>query len=205
MADNSSIASDDIGGIIYQRVKQTLGQDGTATADAGGRNLGAAVGGAAYVDLRQSIVSVAVTPTISTTIYAAGDAVGGLLTFANAARTTGFPIRITDVVIIDRDQELAPFDLVLFDRTFTATADNAVFAPSDADMANCVGVIEIVANDYHNFSTNAVAHWPETTAGNRGLSVVLNGTDLFGQLVARSTPTYTATSDLTVKVIVEQF
>lgn len=136
-------------------------------------------------------------PTISAgSIYAIGDAVGGLLTFANAAAVSGGTITITAVVIIDEDQELAPLELVLFDRTFTATSDNALFDPSDADLANCIGVIKV--SDYANFVDNSVA-----TRECR-LTAKLNGTDLFGQLVVRSTPTYTATDDITVIVQVAQ-
>lgn len=205
MADNLTYAADDISSVFYPRVKATLGPDGTATADWAGRSLGASVGGAAYVDVTQKVVRLSQTPTISAaSAYTAGDAVGGLLTFSNAARSSGFPIRVADVTVIDKDSENAALELVLFDRTFTASTDNAVFAPSDADLANCIGVIEIATTDYHTFSTNSAARWPETTA-NPGLTAVLNGTDLFGQLVTRGTPTYTATSDLIVIVTCVQF
>lgn len=136
-----------------------------------------------------------VTPTISTSAYATGDAVGGLLTFASVVESANSAATLDSIVVIDKDQELATFDLVLFDQTFTATADNAVFAPSDADLANCIGVVRV--SDYANFSTNSVA-----TRTNVGLGIKLTGTSLFGQLVVRGTPTYTATSDITVKVAV---
>lgn len=145
--------------------------------------------------LKQTRISV--TPTISAaSIYASGDAVGGLLTFANAARVSGGTVTITAALIIDKDQELAPLELVLFDRTFTNTADNGVFAPSDADLANYIGVVKI--SDYANFSTNSVA------VRECRLTATLNGTSLFGQLVVRGTPTYTATSDIIVIVQVVQ-
>lgn len=138
---------------------------------------------------------VTVTPTISTSAYATGDAVGGLLTFASAVESAASAATLDSVTIIDKDQELATFDLVLFDQTFTAASDNAVFAPSDADLANCIGVVRV--SDYANFSTNSVA-----TRTNVGLGIKLTGTSLFGQLVVRGTPTYTATSDLIVKVAI---
>jgi len=152
--------------------------------------------GSVTARLDQTRISAA--PAISAgSIYASGDAVGGLLTFANAADTSGGTITIQTVVIIDEDQELAPLELVLFDRTFTATSDNAAFDPSDADLANIIGVVKI--SDYSNFNDNSVA-----VRTGIGLAAKLNGTDLFGQLVVRSTPTYTATDDITVIVEVVQ-
>lgn len=154
------------------------------------------VDGATTSYLAQKRISV--TPTISAaSIYASGDAVGGLLTFSNAARVSGGSITVQSVVIIDNDQELAPLELVLFDRTFTATSDNAAFDPTDADLANCIGVVKV--SDYASFNDNSVA----TRAG-IGLAATLNGTDLFGQLVVRSAPTYTATNDIIVIVQVVQ-
>jgi len=145
--------------------------------------------GVQAVGLRQKRISV--TPTISTSIYATGDAVGGLMTFSNAARVPGGTITINSAVIIDLDKELAPLEIVLFDRTFTATSDNATFDPTDADLANCIGVIKV--GDYASFNDNAVA-----VRTGIGLSAKLNGNDLFGQLVVRSGPTYASTSDIIV-------
>lgn len=134
------------------------------------------------------------TPTVSTSpAYTAKDAVGGLLTFANAARVSGGTLILQTVAIIDNSQQMPVLDLVLFDRTFTASTDNAVFAPSDADLANIVGVVSLAA--WSDFSTNSVA----VRAG-LGLAIKLNGTSLFGQLVTRSTPTFVATSDIVVLI-----
>lgn len=138
------------------------------------------------------------TPTISASaIYAQGDAVGGLLTFTGAARVSGAGLWLRQAVIIDLAQQLAPLDLVLFDRTFTASSNNAVFDPSDADLANVLTVVPITT--YSSFSDNSVGISPVLD-----LPLILSGTSLFGQLIARSTPTYAATSDLTVALLVYQ-
>jgi hypothetical protein len=135
---------------------------------------------------------ISVTPTVSTTpAYAVKDAVGGLLTFSNAARASGGSIILQSVVVIDASQQMPALDLVLFDRTFTNSTDNAIFAPSDTDLAFAVGVIPI--SNWADFSTNSVA-----TRFGLGHNIKLNGTDLFGQLVTRSTPTFVATTDLTI-------
>ena len=82
-------------------------------------------------------VRISQTPTVSTSpAYTAKDAVGGLLTFANAVRETGGSGVLMGVTVIDASMQMPSLELVLFDRTFTAAADNAIFSPSDADLAN---------------------------------------------------------------------
>jgi hypothetical protein len=203
MADNvpitagagTNVATDDVGGVHYQRAKVTLGTDGVATADLDGS---AARG--AYVDPRLKVVRLAVTPTISTSpAYSLKDAVGGLMTFTNAVRASGGSGTLQAVQIEDKAQQLAALDLVLFDRSITAPTDNAVFAPSDTELSQCVGHIPFLNADYADLSTNSVA-----TRLGLGLSFVLNGTDLFGVLVARGTPTYASTTDIVVALTIIQ-
>ena len=132
------------------------------------------------------------TPTVSTTpAYTAKDAVGGKLTFTNAARASGGSITIPTAIIIDNSQQQPALDLVLFDRDFTASSDNAVFDPTDADLANIVGVIPMTR--WFDFNDNSVC-----VRTGLNLAAKLNTTDLFGQLVTRSTPTFVATSDISV-------
>lgn len=143
-------------------------------------------------------------PTITAGLYAAGDALGGLLTFANAARVAGGGGCITKVVVIDKDQELTPVDLVLFDRQFVPTADNAPFDPSNADLNNCIGYIDVPATDYVDFVDNSVA--TKASGLRMPFDYDLAGTSLFGQMriAGGATPTYTSTSDVRVKITVER-
>lgn len=198
MADNvaitagagTSIATDDVGGAHYQRVKLHDGTDGSSTAIPGTQERGLTV------DPRRKVVRLSVTPTISTSIYAIKDAVGDLMTFAGAVRASGGSGRIVATQVVDKDQEMAPLDLILFDRTITAPTDNAVFDPSDTELGYVVAVIPI--GSYVTLNDNAVADVPLSR------SFVLNGTDLFGVLVSQGTPTYTATSDIVVTLTIEQ-
>jgi hypothetical protein len=132
------------------------------------------------------------TPTVSTSpAYTPGDAVGGLLTFANAAQATGGSGLLLAATALCKTPALLPIlELWLFDQTFGATADNSPFAPSDADMARCLGVIPIAA--WYDNSLNSQAVW-------RGAHpYVLVGTSLFGQLVTRTAVTLGSTSDLII-------
>lgn len=238
------VATDQIGGVDYQRVKGTWGPDGTATdVDAGASALPIQDGGnsltvdapvgtpafvrlsdgaAAITTLAVSLASVpshavtnagtfavqatsyeartriSVTPTVSTSpAYTAKDAVGGLLTFANAARNSGGTIVIDTAVVIDNGQQMPALELVLFNQTFTASSDNAIFNPSDGDLANAIGVIAL--SNWSDFSGNSIA-----TRTGLGLAAALTGTSLFGQLVTRGTPTFVATSDITVILTIKQ-
>lgn len=143
---------------------------------------------------------ISVTPTITAGAYAAGDAVGGLLTFANAASVYKGDGRVTKVVISDKGAQKAALDLYLFDRTFTETADNAAWDPTDADILNQIGVIHILAAEYGQGADNAVS----STDCDLDFVLVSGGTSLFGQLVAVGTPTYASTSDIQVTITVNR-
>ena len=141
-------------------------------------------------------------PTLTLIAYSLGDALGGRLQWDGA---TGGALErgvLESILIVDRAQQLAALDLVLFDQAFTASVDNAVFNPSDADLNNCVGVVHVAAADYTNFSTNAVAMVTGIGPMGWGLPIQTVGDDiLYGQLVVRSgPPTYVATTDIRVRL-----
>ena len=145
-------------------------------------------------------ITIVQTPTITAGAYTIGDAVGGLLTFADAALGNGREGEISTLIIVDRGQQEAAFDLVLFDGTFTATADNAVFDPSDADLANTIGMIPVLPEHYTRFFDNSMAMIRPvglyfTTGANA---------NIYGQLVVRGIPTYASVGDLTVKLTVKR-
>lgn len=177
-----------------QRVKLVDGADGGTELLPGTASKGLAV------EPRPTRKRISVTPAVSTTpAYTAKDAVGALLTFANAARVSGGSLVLEAVQLHDKDQELKDYDLVLFDRSITAPTDNAVFNPSDTELGYVVAVVPILSGMYADLSTNAVA-----AVQNLAVPIVLNGTDLFGVLVARGTPQFTATTDIVVTVTITQ-
>lgn len=181
-----------------QRMKPVLGKDGTYVADLSGRSVNSGEG-ILYIDPRPLVVRLAVTPTISTSpAYTAKDAVGGLMTFSNAVRLSGSSGKLLAIQIEDKGQQRADLDLVLFDRSISAPTDNAIFNPSDTEVGQCVAWIPVGGGMYADFSTNSVAHLDVQT------EFLLNGTDLFGVLVARTTPTYTSTTDIVVTLTIQQ-
>ena len=145
------------------------------------------------------------TPTITAGAYSSLDAVGGKLEFEDVCSAYSRTAAIVQAHIKDNAKQNALLYLVLFDRDFTATADNAAFTVSDADLLNLVCVLEFAAADYVEFASNSVAmvdpvnyqllHPFELTEG---------GTSLFGQLMVHtSTPTYVATNDLRVELLIK--
>lgn len=181
--------------VHVQRVSPSLGPEGTHTAPQSGRVVGPGTDGAAYVDVRPKMVRLAATPTVSLVAYTAGDAVGGLLTFSSAARYSGGSVRLESVQVLDKGEAMGAVDLFLFDRTFTAPTDNAVFAPTDAEAANCVCVVRFAAAT-EEFTADVNDVWHKQV----GTSFPLNGSDLFGALVARGAFTLTSTADVTVSL-----
>lgn len=143
---------------------------------------------------------IAQTPTITAGAYAAADAVGGLLTFAQAVSVYKGDARIVKVVVIDDAMQDENLILHLFDRTFTPMADNDAWTPSDADMQNSIGSIEIPVAAYFAGANNSKA----TVLVIFDFALVSGGTSLFGQLECVGTPTYSATDDLTVKLTVQR-
>lgn len=224
MADNvaitagsgTSIATDDIGGAQYQRVKIAAGPDGTHTADVAGRAV-SGTSGALYVENRPRIARFQLTPVISNGVaYASGDCLGPLQTVSNAVLYSGGSGVLTGITVLDKTQaQRPPMDLVFFDRTVTTAADNAAFTCSDADMVFCLGVIPLTTGLYNTAfpgtPLNSILTVPNPTvtaavnaAGMLRFPLVLNGTDLFVQAIIRGTQTFTSTSDIVISLTIEQ-
>jgi hypothetical protein len=139
-------------------------------------------------------ITISQTPTITAGAYSAGDAVGGLLTFTGAGRVSAYGGVLTNVLLIDDAGQDAQLELWLFNQTFTAISDNAAWAPSEADLENLICVISSLDGIWTAAGTPSVSFIEKT------IRYDLTGTNMFGQLVTRGTPTYVATDDLTVKV-----
>ena len=121
--------------------------------------------------------------------YLSGDAMG--LRFSFSVRREG---TIQTVVFLDRDDEGINKDLVLFNREFTQTADNAAFAVSDADLLYCVGVISITT--WNNFDANQVG------MASPGLFYVAPEARLWCQVVTRGADNIAAGAEPIVFMVV---
>ena len=145
------------------------------------------------------VTTLIATPAISAAAaYTAKDAIGGLITFTNAAFADVGSGIIHSLTVVDNDSEEAPLQVHLFNQTFTASADNAIFSPSDADLNKFIGVVGVVDTDYFPLDDNSVA---TVTGLNLPFNLVSGGTSLFAQIATETgTPTYTAATDLTIRL-----
>lgn len=139
-------------------------------------------------------ITISQTPTVTAGAYTAGDAVGGLLTFANAARISAGGGVTKNMVIVDDAGQDAELELWLFDRTFSAIADNAAWAPTEADLENLIAIISTSDGTWRAAGT------PSAVDIEVSKRYDLTGTSMFGQLVTRGTPTFAATDDISVKI-----
>lgn len=149
--------------------------------------------------MRIQLITVSQTPTITAGAYTTGKALGGLLTFSDLV--TGGYSKLISAVLLDKGNQKAAIDLLLFNQTFTPTADAATIAISAADFANMIGIISFAAADYATVGSSANA-----IATEKNLNLPLLGSvnnNVYGQLVVRGSVTYASTSDVTVKLCSE--
>lgn len=141
------------------------------------------------------------TPTIDTGIYAAGDNMGGKLTLTGAAVSGIGTGVITSVMITDKDKEGADIDVVFFtsDPSATTFTNNGALTINDADLIKIVCVASVTTDV--TFVDNGVSYLQNL---NCPFSLGAANTTLYAAMVARSAPTYTGTTDLTLRVNILQ-
>ena len=133
---------------------------------------------------------------VDTNIYAAGDLVGGKLTFSSFGETDLAGGIIQSVIIIDLDKEDTNKDVIFFDAdpSNTTFSENAALDVHDTDILNIIGVAQVTT--WMDFNDNSVGQ----VLGLNMPFVIPSGKSLFAAMVERGTPTYTGTGDLTVRV-----
>ena len=133
-------------------------------------------------------------PTITAGAYAAGDAVGGVMSILTGgiAGDIANSTVLQDAQLIDRAQQNAIIKLVLFSSSPTAIADNAAFDVITADDAKVITVITF--DTYTDVGSRTISEVKNIT------KAVSSNTTIYGQMYTTGTPTYTATSDLRLKL-----
>jgi len=129
----------------------------------------------------------------TSTAYALGDAVGFPFVVTDTAMANKEYKVLQSVTVVDSSLQSDSIQLVLYNDTFTGTADNVANAPSDADAFKIVGTVFLYP--YVNFSLNGVA-----SVTNIGLA--LKRGPLYGQLVSRAgATTFLSTSALRIRLV----
>jgi len=146
-----------------------------------------------------TVVVPTVTPTVSSSPdYSSGDCIGGLLSFTNAVSEAGRGGLLNKAIVTDQTGSNVAMDLVLFDAALTTTpVDNDPFDLDDADLSKIVGVFSIV--DWSVFADNSVGMIVLEQAFK-----ISSGTTLYGVLIARGTLNLATTSDITVRIAIQQ-
>lgn len=135
--------------------------------------------------------------TTATTAYIAGDMLGTQWSWANAVASSGGYGWLVGAVLLDETDVVGAVDVFLFNASVTQAADNAANSWSDADMANCVGVVPLAFP--YDSALNRVAVWQGA------LPFKLAATTLYGGLVTRSGHTFFgATTSLKLKLYIDQ-
>ena len=138
-----------------------------------------------------------VTPTVTaSSAYSANDVVGGLLTFGGLRNGT-----LQAITICDNAAQAVDYLLVLFESQPSVIDDADTFDIQDADLH------KIIYQDSLTSSSNRQAFTDNSYHYLYGLSVPIwsAGGTVFGFLITPGTPTYAATSDITVTLQVKDF
>jgi hypothetical protein len=201
MADNlaitvgagTTIATDDIGGVHHQRVKLSLGADGSAVdAVAGAGAVSTAVQRVTLasddpaVTLLTSLTPKTATWTPAAAAYVAGDVAG-----TTAPQTfTGVGASGKQVMIIGATLSIATttptataWRLHIFNATPTAIADNAPFVLASGDIAKYLGFIDLGTP----VDLTSTAQWSEQNG--MAKPVLLVDTTIVAYLEVRSSVT----------------
>jgi hypothetical protein len=135
-----------------------------------------------------------VVPTLDTAAYVAGDVFFIATQVPTVNVSTGRPVTLMSVMVVDKDDQGIAFDLHFFDRTVTFGTINVAPTISDADAALTMGYVSIGTNDYKDLGGARVA-----CVRGIGLEMKPNTTDLYISGVIQGGGTYTA-SGMTIKL-----
>lgn len=220
MADNvaitagsgTSIAADDITSVYYQRVKLSLGADGSATDALGGTgtdaagvirttlatNVGLPAGTSHLGQVKTPIQYVTVSMSTPTGALAAGDVYAATQVVATCTQANDVPAVLHSCTVIDTDDQKATLRIVIFDANTSLGAEDAAPDIDDTEILTVQGHITIDSTSYVDLGGASYAH-----QSNLGIVVKpATGTDdiyiaIYGH--STSTPTY-ASGVLTVRL-----
>lgn len=149
------------------------------------------------------LVTVFATPVLDTAIFASGDSLHTAdMTFDRVVQEEAGSGLIKSVVILDRDAEGANLELWLFTRALANTTHtaNSAWNLHDSDLPYFIDAIPV--GTWYAGSANKVG----ISAQNLDIPFKCEAdtTKLYGVLVTRATPTYTAAGDITVGIRIDR-
>lgn len=181
----ASVAADEIGGILFQRVKATWGADGAANDVSAAAPMPVSDQAPAFLFPVQTLVT-------SASSYTTGKGIGGLITFTGVTSANDVTALLQSVLLQSKVAITSAVDLVLFSASpaSSTVTDNATYALATADFDKVIDVIHITDWTAHNTASSARAQRGEPFAPAAGT------TTIYGVLVARGAVTCTGTADI---------
>lgn len=174
--------------VVSSSPSYTNAQTSPITCSTDGRQLVQGAGDQATVTVAQTVTS--------SSAYATGNAVGGLITFSNAARVSAGSGLIQSAVTYTKSAQTTTLELWVFNANPSGSTctDKTAFSVASADFDKVLWVFQV--NSWFSGGTPSVG-----LSGDRAVPFALSsGSSLYGCLVTRSTPTYTSTSDVSVAI-----
>ena len=145
-----------------------------------------------------------VTPviTVSTSAYAAGDCIGGLIALTDAMRIYGGNFApatgvLSGLTFLDRSNQKPGLEILIFEEfpMGATTTDNAAFVFGSTADAKLCGKIVVATDDWTTLDGKA-------TAELSNLNIVVKAvgsSSLYAVIVATGAPDFVATTDLQVR------
>jgi len=137
-----------------------------------------------------------VTPAVIVQTYTANDVVGGLLTFSGLRNGT-----LQSITVCDNAAQAVDYLVILFESAPATIDDGDEIDLTDSDLP------KIIYQDSLTSASNRQVFIDNSYHYLYGLSVPLwsAGGTVYGFLITTGTPTYVATSDITVTLQVKDF
>jgi hypothetical protein len=132
--------------------------------------------------------------TVTAAAYAAGNVVGGLITFTGAVGGSATTALLHKVNIMCKSAQSSQFDVIFFhtNPTNSTFTDKTALAVNVLDFDKVGAVVHVT--DWTNLGTPSVG-----LATNLALSVKgIASQTIYAVVVARGTPTFASTSDVTI-------
>ncbi len=138
---------------------------------------------------------ISITPTITAGTYHANDVIGGTMTLTGALRATGAGGLLSSILVLDKGNQKAPLEVMIFNTTLAGTfTDNVQPTFGTADHASLIRRISVTAGDWTTINAAGTIAIADVSPGARTLSSA--GTTLYAVAWTSGTPVYASTSDL---------